>query len=219
MRATASVAAAVFLAVAEMLLYDPRHWGMAPIPNHRLDGTLPAFTGHPAANDAGRAPYATTIDELVARYATSDRRRELLRGLLGLRAELRALKITDAFHWIDGSFVNVLAGREPGDIDVVTFFTLPPSFADPAIVSAVLATHQHVFNSSEAKKRFGCEAFYVQLNADPVGLVRLSRYWYSLFAHERGSLHWRGFLEIPLGSDADDVAAQAVLKPKAAPHV
>src|SRR5262249_47251536 len=88
---------------------------------------LPPHLGDPRAiNDL--SPFPCTALELCQRFATTPARKQILNGFLDLRAALAALGI-QGFQWLDGSFVEDLedqAGRDPGDMDVVTLLAIRP---------------------------------------------------------------------------------------------
>src|SRR5438067_12351601 len=95
------------------------------IPPFSQSLVLPPIYGNPAQ----RSPYRASFTELAQRLATSDHRKQLLRGLRLYRAKLRDIGIT-GFQWINGSLVeNVEELRQdnPKDVDVVTFFRRPPN--------------------------------------------------------------------------------------------
>ncbi len=151
---------------------------------------------------------------MALRFGDSTIRRDLLSGLLDYRAALHAAGLLEGFQWIDGSFVEDTtfhSGREPGDIDVVTFFRLPAEQDQSALIDANPA----IFDSKANKLLYGVDAYTVVLDTgDLPYLVRLTAYWNSLWSHDRNH-KWKGFLEINL-SDSDDAAARAMLNESAA---
>jgi|SoimicMinimDraft_13_1059741.scaffolds.fasta_scaffold99428_1 hypothetical protein len=60
---------------------------MAPVPAFDSRGFLPPLQGADATT-SNRSPYETTMVELVTALATTPRRRDLLKGLLGYRSML-----------------------------------------------------------------------------------------------------------------------------------
>jgi hypothetical protein len=42
-------------------------------------------------------------------------------------------------------------------------------------------------------------------------LVAAAHYWYGLFSHQRGSLAWKGMLEVEVASADDDRQAEEML--------
>lgn len=174
------------------------------IPPFNLHGLLPPFVGHPADLD-DRSPYQSTMEEVVSRFATSDRRREILRGLLDYRAALRAAGM-DGYQWLDGSFVED-RGAEPNDVDVVMFHTL-----SPADTAAFVAARPDLADPRQIKAAFKVDAYYVDLSQPQTWeTVTYSVYWYGLFSHQRGTERWKGMVQVPLASADDDAAARALL--------
>lgn len=181
---------------------------MAAIPPHNLNGVLPPFVGTDAPS-AKHSPYRAPLSEFVDRFATSLRRIEILRGFFALRRELKSLGVTAGVQWLNGSFTEQLP-REPNDLDVLTIFDQPAAWTDPAVFATV-STRIDVFDAREAKKKYLCDAYY--LGTDALNL-RLLLYWYGLFGHRRGSLEWKGLIEVDLAEDeqgAVDLLAQKVI--------
>lgn len=174
------------------------------IPAFTHSGVLPPFVGEAHAH-AGRSPYPTTMQELVARFGTTPQRRRILRGLSAYRRELRRLGFIEGFQWVDGSFiedVETLRQRPPGDIDVVTFVRAS-RLNEP--LSVIMDTNADLFDPALAKETFCCDAYIVDLDRPAPYLVQQAAYWSSLFAHQRSTLLWKGILRIDLADD-DEVA-------------
>jgi hypothetical protein len=62
---------------------------------------------------------------------------------------LHAAGIIDGFQWLDGSFlenIESLESRSPRDIDVVTFYYLPPNQTQKALLNGYpqLFDHRHI---------------------------------------------------------------------------
>lgn len=98
------------------------------LPLWTMGGVLPAVWPGQPGHSPIRSPYTTDLAQVVQRFATSPKRVEILHGLISFRAELHQLGICSGFQWLDGSFmehVEVLEGRDPKDIDAVTYFDLP----------------------------------------------------------------------------------------------
>jgi hypothetical protein len=109
---------------------------------------------------------------------------------------------------MDGSFVEdveQMRGRPPADIDVVTFgFT--PTFADQAAFHAWLAPNRELFDQRETKRRYKCDAYFVDMGKRPDLLVDDTRYWFGLFSHQRETSLWKGMVQMPLVSDDDQAS-------------
>lgn len=181
---------------------------MVAIPPHGLNGVLPPFVGADAAS-AKHSPYRAPLSEFVDRFATSARRVAILQGFFDLRRELKSLGVTTGVQWLDGSFTEQIP-REPNDLDVITFFDPPAAWSAPAVAAGV-STRRDVFDATEARKKYLCDAYYV--GTDRL-TPRLLLYWYGLFGHRRGSLEWKGLIEVALAEDergAADRLAQKVI--------
>ncbi len=183
---------------------------MKMVPSHNREGLIPPFD---ASNPTGRnrSPYPTTWDEVIERFATSVKRVEILLGLAKYRDALRDRGITDGFQWLTGSFVEQIP-REPGDVDVVTFFHAPPGFTP--------ADTRLLFDPRQTKVAFHCDAYPVVLSYPPghatptqrvaVSIVDHTTYWYGLFSHRRDTV-WKGFVQLPLTPREDDTEARTKL--------
>jgi hypothetical protein len=132
-------------------------------------------------------------------------------GFLRMRGELAALGIC-GFQWLDGSFVEDIEtrqGRDPADIDVVTFVAQPQRRTD---IEAAL-TGRDLLNRAKTKATFHVDHFLVPLCCEPELLVDLARYWYGLFSHCRNGI-WKGMLRVELSPGLTDDAAWKVLGTK-----
>lgn len=182
------------------------------IPNFNLSGVLPPYIGPSPASPAGLSPYETTAREVAEALATTARRAVILRGLLQLRARLTALGLVNGYQWCAGSFcedIERLESRDPGDIDVVTFFVRPPQFQDPVAWAGFVGANSAVFDATQTKLSFHCDAYFVDASCAPPNLISQVTYWHGLFGHRRTSHMWKGILRMPLISD--DAAALAHL--------
>jgi hypothetical protein len=176
---------------------------LAPAPS-----VLPPYLGLTPAVRESRSPYKVSFEEVVRCFGTSERRIKLLQGLLGYRRELRRLQIRAAFQWLAGSFVEN-PGREPRDVDVVTFYRLT---ADELSALHRDAERWQPFRElfQYSKSRFHCDAHLVNM-VEPEKIVTATHYWYGLFSHQRGSLAWKGMLEVEMASVDDDRACEEIL--------
>jgi Family of unknown function (DUF6932) len=133
----------------------------------------------------------------------------ILRGFIQLRAELRRHGMTQAFQWIDGSFledIEVIEGRQPRDIDVVTFYWS----RDPNFTQNLIAAFPDLVNRAVIKANFHTDHFPVDAGFHPETTIEFTRYWAGLFSHNRSSI-WKGMLKIDLNTQPDDLAAEALL--------
>lgn len=187
------------------------------IPAFNDGGVLPPFGGSDATGeqDQPRSPYLATMLALVERFATSRERAAILRGLLGLRASLRDAGLIEGLQWIDGSFVEdceTVKGRPPGDVDVVNLLRRPAELADDVAWNAFLHANLHLIDPFKAKAAFNCDAYFFDLDADPVTVVQQATYWFGLFSHQRNTFRWKGMVQLDLMDD--DAAAAAALDAK-----
>jgi hypothetical protein len=183
-----------------------------PIP--AFDGilnALPPHLGNPTL-PVDLSPYPCTTHELCERFADSPARKKILDGLLRLRGELLGLGV-QGFQWLDGSFlenIEALEGRDPRDIDVVTFVSQPSDLNE---FDAILKPRPDLVIRSQAKQAFFVDHFLIPLCSDAETIVDLSRYWYGLFSHRRDGT-WKGMLRVALKAKADDETAWQVLRSK-----
>jgi hypothetical protein len=183
------------------------------VPAFTLDGILPPFIGDPT-DGATMSPFKVTVPEFVASFALTPERVQILEGLLEFRRRIHALGIVRGLQWIDGSFVEMNdAVRAPRDVDVVTFFFRPPNLADQAALAGAIAAHPDVFDHAQVKSALKCDTYWVDLSVpSPLYHVDQTRYWFGLFSHRRLSQQWKGMLQLPLGSLAEDQEAANLLR-------
>ena len=170
---------------------------------------------------AERSPYSVSLSDFVDRFGTSPDRCRVMDGLLRYRAALSGAGMIQGFQWFDGSFleqVEVIESRSPNDIDIVTFFRLPPgtSLSDVVQRSPDLFPNNRL-GQQQLKQRFFVDPYFVNLDAAGEALVKQSTYWYSLWSHRRNQT-WKGYVEVDL-SPGEDVAAAAILANLATPGV
>jgi hypothetical protein len=174
-----------------------------PIPRWNGQGVLPAIdpTGAPTSASA-RSPYRTSLVNVVMHFNTTPERVRILEGFLNYRAALHGLGLVKGFQWLDGSLlenIEAIEQRPPNDIDVVTFYHLPPGKTQGDIVT----TGQAVLMNT--KTQFRVDSYMVELGAPAETLVERSRYWYSMWAHRRNGL-WKGYIEVDLDPGGDEAA-------------
>ncbi len=167
------------------------------IPAFNISNVLPPYVGADPTFGSQVSPYGTTMTELVSTFGTSPDRVAILKGLLGYRARLLQMNITDGFQLIDGSFVEnceAIRGRAPADVDIVTFAHAPQDYS-------FLQSNLDIFDQYQAKITYKCDAYFVALNKNPQLVAFDSFYWFGLFSHQRASNLWKGMLRIPIISD------------------
>lgn len=171
------------------------------IPSWNTLGLLPPIDpATPASQE--RSPYRVALADVVARFATSPERRQVLRGWLNFRAVLHGMGIVAGFQWLDGSFmeqVEVLERRTPRDIDVVSFVRGPATF-NPTPEQLAALDHDHV------KQNFLVDSYLVEMDhLECSNLIRKAAYWYSMWSHRRNQA-WKGYLEVDLDPAFDQQA-------------
>jgi hypothetical protein len=188
---------------------------LVAIPPWNAEGILPPIDAA-APISANRAPYAVSLSDFVLRFSTSQKRIEILTGLLNYRAALHAAGLTSGFQWANGSFMEHVEicprrQRPPNDVDVVTFYHLPAG----ATQATVAAGAPELFPSTPAehdtlKNKYLVDAFPISLGGSSERLVDRSAYWYGVWGHQRDTFKWKGFLQLDL-APAEDAPARALL--------
>lgn len=183
--------------------------GTGGIPLWSGAGVLPPIRPGASGHSPDRSPYVVDLVEYVDHFATSPERIGILDGLLRFRADLHKAHIVAGFQWLDGSFleaVELLERRAPRDMDVVTFFELPPGKDQRTIVG----DHRALFDHDHVKATYAMDAYYAVLGQPlEVWQVKKVAYWYSMWSHRRDGL-WKGFVQVDLDPSAD-AEARAVL--------
>lgn len=189
-----------------------------PIPAWNPEGLIPPVDASNPASTS-RSPYRVSLADLVLRFSTTPERKAILDGLLDYRSTLRAAGLVTGFQWVDGSFVEDIETngfRPPNDIDVVTFFELPAGITQASLMSAnplLFPTGPGALVAKIAlKSRFHVDAYFVNLGSRSERLIERGCYWYGMWAHQRKTQKWKGFVEIDL-DPADDAHAQSLIGP------
>ncbi len=174
------------------------------IPDWNAQGLLPPIS-ELAPTSYERSPYRVSLVDLILRLATTPKRTSILEGFLSFRSALHNVGLIRGFQWVDGSFmenIELIEERDPGDIDVVTFYHSPVGKTQQELIEQ----HQHLFDSGNTKEDYCVDAYYKELDGDnPEVLVWQASYWYSLWSHRR-TRQWKGFLQIDLSPAEDEVA-------------
>ena len=184
-----------------------------PIPAWNANGVLPPINAAQPTS-AERSPYLVSLTDFVLRFGTTADRRRILDGFLRYREALHSVGLDTGFQWIDGSYledVETTQSRSPGDIDVVTFYRLPPGRSQ----ADILGSHPGLFPTSAAslkalKLQFFVDGYVQGLDSSPESVAHKSAYWYSMWSHQR-NLAWKGFLEVDLAQHDDAAARQALV--------
>lgn len=171
------------------------------------NGILPPIRPGMSAHSHERSPYLVSICDIVESFSYTEKRKQILKGLLLYRRQLYNAGIVSGFQWIDGSFmedIEMLENREPNDIDVITFFYLPEGIGQQDLYNQ----HTSLFELETAKHKHHVDGHFFQLGEKTdKSHVRLITYWYSMWSHRRNG-HWKGFLRVELSSGDDKLAAQ-----------
>ena len=175
-----------------------------PFPSFNASNVLPPYVGQWPGAPLGFSPYPATLGEIAQQLGATPERRGILAGFIQLRRQLRNLGFTIDRQWIDGSFcenIEFLEGRQPGDIDVMSFLSHPTE-NDAAAFGALVNANIHLFNPIQSKAHFKCDHY--AMTADAMSIEQLC-YWNALFSHRRNGL-WKGYLQIgDEGAASDDI--------------
>ena len=126
------------------------------------------------------------------------------------RSALRKAGISSGFQWIDGSFVEnseYIKSRPPLDIDTITFSYRPEKYHDIEDWLSFVQSNPALFDPEQNKKRYLCDAYFVDLFSSPLFLVNQTKYWFGLFSHQRETFLWKGMLDVPMAEDDAEVCA------------
>jgi hypothetical protein len=175
------------------------------IPAWNISAVLPPVRPGAQGHSPDRSPYLASISKVVERFATTPDRIKILRGLLAYRVALGQRGISSGFQWLDGSFMEhkeALGYGSPNDVDVVTFFHLPPG-TDEQSFSAQISD---LFDIVKTKQTYQVDGYPHLLGRPMEGLdVKLVSYWYSMWSHRRNGL-WKGFVQVDVSPVEDKVA-------------
>jgi len=143
----------------------------------------------PSFDERGNLPpgiHSATWDEIVKRYATTERRAELLDGLHEPIASLR--RAGCARVYLDGSFVS--EKELPGDFDACWEM----SGVDAGLLDPVLLDFSD--RRAAQKTRYGGELFPAQAAAEPTGTVFLD-----YFQRDRHTGDPKGIIALDLAAE------------------
>lgn len=177
-----------------------------PVPDFTIDGVIPPYigAGGPAGRSEQMTPYEASPLDVVTRFATSERRREILGHWLEHRRMLRGLGIDTGFQWLDGSFVE---DKEPNDLDIVTFFRRPAGAETPIELERLMRANPETLLRGPIKAARKLDAMFVDLNGSSEGIIDATRYWCGLFSHRRVDDLWKGMVKVPLDAADEDMAS------------
>ncbi|WP_298512032.1 hypothetical protein [uncultured Kordia sp.] len=177
---------------------------MKSIPDFTDNHLLPPSKGDEKNMDF-ISPYKCTTLEVCERFATSEIRIEILKGLLAFRKRINEEKITFGFQWLYGSFterIEIREGRPPRDLDVTTFFQGISNEQKEGFKE----TFPEFVNFKKSKNRFYVDhtAFDISISADHTFNIVGSLM--QLFSHTR-EWEWKGILRIELNTPEIDEQA------------
>lgn len=173
------------------------------IPAWTAEGVLPPINAAQPVS-AERSPYLVSLTDYVLRLGDTPARRTVLDGLLhiaprsGPRASCRASSGSMA---ASSNMWNESRG-EPNDMDVVTFYRLPPDRSQRDLVSARPALF---LDHAIVKRSYRVDGYLEHLGMEPERLTRRSAYWYSVWSHRRDQ-HWKRFVQVDLATSEDTFA-------------
>jgi hypothetical protein len=176
------------------------------IPDFDLGNVLPPFLcGDVVGQFLPRSPFSATMLELVETLATSPERAAILRGFRNFRDAARGIGFTNGFQWIDGSFVEaceIVNGRPPGDLDVVSVLSRPPAHAGDEDWQAFVLAHQPtLFDPDYCKANYSCDAYFIDLGIVAQEVSEQTAYWFGLFSHQRDTFRWKGLVQLDFNDD------------------
>ncbi len=178
------------------------------IPPWTRQGVIPPMDATNPAS-AVRAPYQTTVTQVVERFATSERRCEILQGFLDHRSLMHHAGIAQGFQWLNGSFmenVELTDNRPPNDMDVVTY----ASWSQATEASLTPEQVRGLTDNPWIKRNYLVDFYLISLSDPAESLIEISAYWYSMWSHRR-SMQWKGFLSVRLEPDHDAHARDMLL--------
>ncbi|MDD4837478.1 MAG: hypothetical protein PHU72_10320 [Dethiosulfovibrio sp.] len=165
-------------------------------------GVLPPINPEVPGTSSERSPYRVSLEDFVIRFGTSEKRREILSGLLRFREEMHKRGIVSGFQWLNGSFlehIELSEDRDPRDIDVVTFFDMPKNENQDSFFNK----NKELFDHDRIKNKYFVDSYFFVLG-EPVDAFKVQNisYWYSMWSHRRDGL-WKGFVQVDLNSSHD----------------
>ncbi len=180
----------------------------AVIPAWNANGVIPPVNSA-GPTSAERSPYVVSLSEFVLRFASSAKRKQILNGFLQYRGRLHSVGLATGFQWLDGSFlenVETTESRDPNDLDIVTFYSLPVGVTQQQVQSQASDLFPtNAIERARLKAAYFVDPFFVSLGSWAPMLVQQCTYWYSVWAHRRDST-WKGYLQIDLDPGEDALA-------------
>lgn len=160
-------------------------------------------------HDPDRSPYKVDLLEVIRKFALSKERADILLGLMSYRAAWHNLGISSGFQWLDGSFfenVEDLEARSPRDVDVVTFFDLPPGQTQRSLFPSV----RPLLDVKATKTTYSVDAYGFPMGgAYDERAMKNTAYWYSMWSHRRNGM-WKGFVQVSLDPANDSMCTSEI---------
>ena len=130
----------------------------------------------------------------------------ILARFLAFRERLIQEGLTRGFQWLDGSFLEDVEsrdGRAPRDLDLVTVYW----GYDLAFQNTLFANFPEFAKPKLAKANFLLDHYLLDAGYSPELTIEYTRYWISLFSHNRLGV-WKGMLRVELNTPTADAAAR-----------
>jgi|GEM_PF-157652 len=208
------------------------------IPDFDYTGHLPPYQGNPALSSNNMSPYSTSLLEVVKRFGHTKHRRNILKLFIQFREELYNSGISEGYQWIAGSFITQkekFLGEEPGDVDVVTFYSVDKVVGEKVKADYKSSDGKHFLRRDYAKEQWKTDAFFINLHPKNIHkIIDDTRYWFGLFGHKMLTItyttmvgcvkcgtinetnamlehnHWKGLLRINLDQALDHLALEEI---------
>lgn len=175
------------------------------IPDFDHNLVIPPHMGNPTDRNQ-LSPYPCSSLDLCQRFATTPERIVILRGFLNFREKLCEAGLTTGFQWLDGSFledIETQESRPPADLDLVTVYW----GYDLAFQTNLSRTFPEFANFTQSKATYKLDHYPFDAGYSPEKAVEYSRYWTTLFSHNRQNV-WKGMLKIDLNTPGEDSQAK-----------
>ncbi len=161
--------------------------------------------------DRNRSPYVLTIQNFIEMFSYTPERVLILKNFLKHRIELYKVGVVSGFQWLNGSFttdVEVTESRPPNDIDVVTFFNLPEGETQLSF----LPKTNNLLDTRVTKQEYMVDVYPVVLN-DKITeyIIDDITYWYSMWSHRKSDNMWKGFIQVPLSPNEDQLVLDSLI--------
>ncbi len=173
-------------------------------------GLLPTFLGSPIDN-WGRSPYEysiiTFVRDFINGYAgfNTERRSEIVAGLLEYRDLLYSHGIVRGFHWLDGSFVTnkeLLLNAPPSDLDLFSILELPEGETQESLSRKFPYLSDH----DQIKQDLFLDTYFYFVdpnNFDYDMTIRYALYYHGIWTQYKNTDLHKGYIRVDLSPDQD----------------